>query len=168
MFTERHASIPLEHTVTVLQILAAAVVLVLLLARRARPREVSRSSLRQPAILTLVGVLLLHDVVLTGASASFLVLTAVLAVGLGAARGAVTRVRHTAEGTFSSWGPAAFALIGVLVAVRVGVDAGALALGVPSSAVSSSVLAALGLSLLAEQVVVRSRVGLPLTLARAA
>jgi len=145
---------------TILSALAALVVIALLVVRRSRPRPVADQALRKPLILAAVGLFLLRDTPLDGPDVAFLVLTACVALGLGAARGAVVRLHD--GGRQTSWGPACFALLGALVVVRLGLDAGAVALGVTAGTIGHSILFALGLSLLAESAVVATRVGRPL------
>ncbi|GAB3463390.1 hypothetical protein AB1207_11225 [Kineococcus endophyticus] len=148
---------------TLVSVLAALVVVALLVVRRARPRPVAEESFRTPLVLTVVGVFLLHDVVLDAPAAAFLVLTGCLALGLGAARGALVRVGRAGGQLVTSWGPACFGLMALLVVLRLGLDAGAVSLGVASHTVGQSVLFVLGLSLLAESAVVAARTGRPLT-----
>ncbi|MFD0482870.1 hypothetical protein ACFQ46_09715 [Kineococcus sp. GCM10028916] len=146
---------------TVLTVLVSLAVVVLVVARRARPRPVAEEALRRPLILSAVGLFLLRGTTLDAAGIAFLLLTAVLALGLGAARGAVVRLSEQGGRLFTSWGPACFGLLAALIVVRLGVDAGAVALGVTSTTVGRSVLFALGLSLLAESAVVAHRTGRP-------
>ncbi len=147
---------------TLVSVLAALVVVALLVVRRARPRPVAEESFRKPLVLTVVGLFLLHDVVLDApAAAAFLVLTGCLALGLGAARGALVRVGRAGGQLVTSWGPACFGLMALLVVLRLGLDAGAVSLGVASHTVGQSVLFALGLSLLAESAVVAARTAAP-------
>lgn len=146
---------------TVISVLAALAVIALVVVRRARPRPVAEEALRKPLILSAVGVFLLRDIVLDAPSIAFLVLTAVVALGLGAVRGSVVRITQRGAALFTSWGPACFAALGALIVLRIGVDAGAVALGVASATVGQSVLFALGLSLLAESLVVANRTGRP-------
>ncbi|MEW1957082.1 hypothetical protein [Kineococcus sp. NPDC059986] len=147
---------------TLVSVLAALAVVALLLVRRSRPKPVAEESLRKPLLLTFVGLVLLRSTVLDAPTAAFLVLTACLGLGLGAARGALVRLQHVQGRLMSSWGPACFGLLALLVVLRLGVDAGAVSLGVASTTVGQSVLFALGLSLLAESAVVAVRTGRPL------
>lgn len=147
---------------TILSVLVALAVVALLVVRRARPRPVAEESFRKPLVLTLVGLFLLRDVVLTAPDVAFLVLTGALALGLGAARGSLVRVHRQGSQLLTSWGPACFGLFGLLVVVRLSLDAGAVPLGVASATVGQSVLFALGLSLLAESAVVATRTQRPL------
>ena len=146
---------------TLVPVLAALAVVALLVLRRSRPRPVAEEALRTPLILSAVGLFLLRDTVLDAPDTAFLVLTAVLALGLGAVRGSVVRITRRGQALFTSWGPACFATLGALVVLRLGIDAGAVALGVASTTVGQSVLFALGLSLLAESLVVAQRTGRP-------
>lgn len=149
---------------TTLSVLLALAVVVLVAVRRARPKPLAGQSLRKPLVLSLVGLFLLRDAVLSAPDAAFLVLTGVLALALGAARGALVRVHRQGSQLLTSWGPACFGLFALLIAVRVGLDAGAVSFGVASATVGQSVLFALGLSLLAESAVVASRTQRPLAL----
>lgn len=144
---------------TILSVLAALAVVALLVVRRARPKPLAEESLRTPLVLAAVGLFLLRDTALDAPNAAFLVLTACVALGLGAARGAVVRIHRQGARLLTSWGPACFALLGALVVVRLGLDAGAVSLGVASAVVGQSILFALGLSLLAESAVVATRTG---------
>lgn len=146
---------------TLISVLAALAVIALVVVRRSRPRPVAEEALRKPLVLSAVGLFLLRDTVLDAPDTAFLVLTAVLALGLGAVRGSVVRITRRGQAMFTSWGPACFATLGALVVLRLGVDAGAVALGVASTTVGQSVLFALGLSLLAESLVVARRTGRP-------
>jgi len=141
---------------SLVQIVVAVLVVGWLLARRARPKALPAQPLRRPAVLAVVGLLTLHTAGGPGVVA-FLVLGGAIGLGAGAARGAVVRVRRTADGVVTSWGTPAFALFAALIAVRFALDAGAVALGVPSAAVTSSILLTLGLSLLGEALVVGQR-----------
>ncbi|PWJ49577.1 hypothetical protein SAMN06264364_12544 [Quadrisphaera granulorum] len=139
-------------------ILVAVVVAVLLIARRARPRPVREENWAKPLILSVVGLFLLHDVPLTAGVVAFTAVSLVLALASGALRGAFVRLRRTPTGLVSSWGPAAFGAFALLVVLRLGVDAIATSMGVPSAALGQTVLLTLGASLLAESLVVAVRV----------
>lgn len=148
-------------TSTVVSVLAALAVIALVVVRRSRPRPVAEEALRKPLILAAVGLFLLRDTTLDAENVAFLLLTAVVALGLGAARGSFVRITQRGSEPLTSWGPACFATLAALIVLRIGVDAGAVALGVSSHTVGQSVLFALGLSLLAESLVVAQRTGRP-------
>jgi hypothetical protein len=144
---------------TLVPVLAALAVVALVVVRRARPRPLAEEALRRPLVLSAVGLLLLRGTVLDAPAVAFLLLTGVIALGLGAVRGNLVRITRRGSEVLTSWGPACFAALAALVVLRLALDAGAVSLGVASATAGHSVLFALGLSLLAESLVVARRTG---------
>jgi hypothetical protein len=134
----------------------AAALIVFVLAKRVRGEAV-----REPKKLFLlpivVGVIGLQNVThakVNTIDIAVIAAGAALSLGLGLLRGKFDRVTLVNRSPFMSWSAASVAVFAGNVLAKLALDAGGVAAGGTSSALSSSILLSLGLTLLGEAAVV--------------
>jgi hypothetical protein len=141
---------------TITTIAIAVALIVFVLAKRVRGEAV-----REPKKLFLLphveGVIGLENISHAKPNAVDIAVIAIgsaLSLGLGLLRGKFDRVTLVNGSPFMSWSAASVAVLAVNVLAKLALDAGGEAAGGTSSALSSSILLSLGLTLLGEAAVV--------------
>ena len=133
----------------------AAVLIVFVLAKRVRGeavREPKRLFLL-PIVLGVIGLQNVTHATLNTIDIAVVAAGAVLSLGLGLLRGKFDRVTLVDGSPFMSWTAASVAIFAGNVLAKVALDAGGVAAG-GTTALSSSILLSLGLTLLGEAAVV--------------
>jgi hypothetical protein len=137
------------------------IAIVILLIMFVLAKRVRGEAVREPKKLFLlpvaIGIIGLQDVSHAKANAvavAVIVLGGVISLGLGLLRGKFDRVTLVNGSPFMRWSAASIALLVVNVLAKLALDAVGVAAGGTSSALSSSILLSIGLTLLGEAAVV--------------
>jgi len=133
----------------------AAVLIVFVLAKRVRGEAVRepKKLFLLPIVVGLIGLQNVTHAKLNTIDIAVIAAGAVLSLGLGLLRGKFDRVTMVDGSPFMSWTAASVAIFAGNVVAKVALDAGGVAAG-GTTALSSSILLSLGLTLLGEAAVV--------------
>ena len=151
---------------TVLQILIVCAVLVLVIAKRLRPRPVKDDTRRWrlPLILLAIGVYTVvkttqgaGKITLDGRDIAYLVVGGVICLALGALRGTTIKFSGSSMGMMQQYTYRTVGLWVLLIVVRLGMDVAGKSAGVAAAVVGSSILLMFGLSLLGESAAIAAR-----------
>jgi hypothetical protein len=134
----------------------AVALIVFVLAKRVRGEAVRepKKLFLLPIVVGVIGLQNISHAKPNTIDIAVIAVGAVLSLSLGLLRGKFDRVTLVNGSPFMSWTAASIAVLVVNVLVKLALDAGGVAAGGTSSALSSSILLSLGLTLLGEAAVV--------------
>jgi hypothetical protein len=132
----------------ILQILLIAGIIAIVIVRRFAGQPVQAKSSILPLGITVWGLIQLHGAQLTGADVAFLVIEALVAIGVGVARGATIQLYRKAGELWQRYRWTTLAVWLAAIALRAGLVVGGHLMGV--HVVTQSLLFVLGLSFVAE------------------
>jgi hypothetical protein len=141
---------------TITSVAIAVALIVVVLGRRMRGQAVPAPK-KLFLLPVIVGIIGLQNVVHTKLNTVDIIVVAAgcaLSLGLGLLRGRLDKVSVVGGLPFMSWSAASVAIFAINVAAKVALDAGGVAAGGTTAALSSSLLLSLGLTLLGEAAVV--------------
>jgi hypothetical protein len=141
----------------------ALAVIAFLLAKRIRGEAVPapRKLFVLPVVIGIIGLQNISHARMNAVDVTVVAVGAVMSLGLGALRGRVDKVALVGGSPFMSWSAASVAVFAVNIVAKLALDAGGVAAGGTSAALSSSILLSLGLTLLGESAVVFLRTQAP-------
>jgi len=141
---------------TLSSIAIAIAYLVFVVARRVRGEAVPapKKLFLLPIVVGIIGLDSLSHTKLNTIDIAVIAMGSVLSLGLGLLRGQMDRVSIVNGAPFMSWGTASVAVFAINLVAKLALDVGGLAAGGTTSALSSSILLSLGLTLLGEAAVV--------------
>ncbi|WP_345634051.1 hypothetical protein [Rugosimonospora acidiphila] len=138
------------------QVILIAAIVIYMIIRRFAGRPLQAKSAILPLALTAWGLYQLRDDRITALDVGFLVVSAIIALGAGAARGATIRL-YTRDGhLWQRYRPVTLAVWVLVIALRIGLSDLGQANGVTLNS-TGTLLATLGASLIAETAVVSLR-----------
>ncbi len=132
---------------------AVGVALILfVMGRRVKGQAVSapKKLFLLPLLVVVIGVQNVTHAKMNAVDIAVVVAGAVLSVGLGLLRGHTDKLSMVDASPWVSWGVASVALLALNVLAKLALDAGGVAAGGHATALTSSILLSLGLTLLAE------------------
>jgi hypothetical protein len=134
----------------------AVALIVFVLAKRVRGEAVRepKKLFLLPIIVGIIGLQNVSHAKPNAIDVGVIAVGAAISLSLGLLRGKFDRVTMVNGSPFMSWTAASIAVLAVNVLVKLALDAGGVAAGGTSSALSSSILLSLGLTLLGEAAVV--------------
>jgi hypothetical protein len=141
-------------TLTTIAIAIAAIVFVV--ARRIRGEAVPapRKLFVLPVVLGILGLQNVSHVKMNEVDIAVVAAGSVVSLGLGLLRGRLDKLSVVDGTLWMSWSAGSVAVMAVNVLVKLALDAGGIVAGGTSSALSSSILLSLGLTLLGEAAVI--------------
>lgn len=141
-----------------IQILVAIAIVVAVIARQLRGEALTgRRVMVLPVVLTVIGLALLRDEHPTSTDVMCLVAGGLLAFGIGAGQGAMTRLEPRAGVTWARMPAAGLLLWALLVVTRLGMTVVAHALDAKVAASSATIFLALGINRLGQAAVLVPR-----------
>jgi hypothetical protein len=142
--------------VTITSVAIAVALIVVVLARRIKGQVVPapKKLFLLPIILGIIGLQNMAHVRLNTVDITVVAIGCVVSLGLGLLRGRADKVTVVDGLPLVSWSTASVAIFAVNVLAKVALDAGGVAAGGTTAALSSSLLLSLGLTLLGEAAVV--------------
>lgn len=142
-----------------IEILAAIVIVIALVARQLRGEALTgRRLMVLPVVLTVIGLALLRDDHPSVTDVVLLVISALLAVGIGAAQGAMTRLEPRAGVLWARMPAVGLWLWGLFVVTRLGMTVVAHVVDAEVAASSATILLALGINRIGQALVLVPRV----------
>ncbi len=129
-----------------------AALIVFLLARRVKGQAVPapKKLFLLPLLVVFIGLQNVDHAKMNAVDITVVVSGAVLSVALGLLRGHTDKISMVDASPWVSWSVASVALLALNVLAKLALDAGGVAAGGHSTALTSSILLSLGLTLLAE------------------
>jgi hypothetical protein len=145
-------------TASVAQAVLIAAVVIFVIVRRFAGRPLTARFLLVPVGLTVWGAYQLHGHRVSALDLGFLVISAIVGLALGVARGSTIQIYRRGGHLWQRYRPATLAVWVLTVLVRIGLSAGGHGVGVDLDT-DSSLLLTFGISLIVEGAVVALRAG---------